>query len=101
MVSCASVVLILCLQCVQGRESDVSPQAKFLRSANNALQRRSGGSTQSLYAISEEWVVTSLEVDFDPTNAIGQGSFGRVYMGQWNAVVCADLDYWHLTLSYQ
>ena len=96
---CASVVFILYSQCVQGRESDVSPQAKFLRSANNALQRRSGGSSQSLQTISEEWVVTSLEVDFDSANAIGQGSFGQVYMGQWNAVVCADHDYHYSRLS--
>ncbi len=83
-------------QCVQGRESDTSPQARFLRNANNALQWRSGGSPHTLQTISEEWVVTSFEVDFDSssTNIIGQGSFGRVYMtGQWNAVVRINLDF--------
>ncbi|KLO20748.1 kinase-like protein [Schizopora paradoxa] len=88
-------LLVAVYKCIQGRESDASPKTNFLRSANNALQRRSGKFSQSLQIISEEWMVTSLEVDFDTTDAIGQGSFGRVYTGQWNAVLVAVKQMYH------
>ncbi|KIK70059.1 hypothetical protein GYMLUDRAFT_539153 [Collybiopsis luxurians FD-317 M1] len=39
--------------------------------------------------ISEDWEITSFEVDFESSDAIGQGLFGRVYKGRWNGTLVA------------
>ncbi|KAE9387713.1 kinase-like protein [Gymnopus androsaceus JB14] len=79
-------LLVAVHKCVKRLGSEQSPEAKFLRNAGTALQRMSQGHPQT---ISEDWIVTSLEVDFDTANVIGQGSFGRVFRGQWNAALVA------------
>ncbi|KAE9384175.1 kinase-like protein, partial [Gymnopus androsaceus JB14] len=79
-------LLVAVHKCVRHLGSEQSVEAKFLRNAGTALQRMSQGHLQ---AISEDWIVTSLEVNFDTANVIGQGSFGRVFRGQWNTALVA------------
>lgn len=63
--------------------SHPSPEANFLQSASVVLQRRSSGRPQE---VSADWVVSSLDVEFDTAAAIGQGSFGRVFRAQWTGI---------------
>ncbi|KAI0304076.1 kinase-like domain-containing protein [Russula brevipes] len=74
-------LLVGVLRCVQNLGTDQSPQARFLRNASTVLQRASKGHIPD---ISADYVITSLEVDFQDTDSIGQGAFGRVFKGEWN-----------------
>jgi hypothetical protein len=60
------------------------PEARFLRTASIALQRASKGHVPDILP---DYVITSLEIDFQDTDLIGQGAFGCVYKGQWNGSV--------------
>ncbi|THH32530.1 hypothetical protein EUX98_g1665 [Antrodiella citrinella] len=71
---------------VQDKSRDRTPEDVFLRSASNALQRFSRGKPGP---ISADWVLSSLEIDFDAQDLIGQGSFGKIYKGEWNGAVVA------------
>jgi hypothetical protein len=57
--------------------------------ARTVLQRqpKDGGTTLDTSDISEDWIVSSLEVDFETTDKIGEGSFGRVFKGYWQGTV--------------
>ncbi|KAF5380766.1 hypothetical protein D9757_007089 [Collybiopsis confluens] len=80
-------LLITVLQCVDNSEQG-TPQARFLSKARTALQRMSRkGFSERI--ISEEWEITSFEVEFDHSGAIGQGSFGKVFKGHWNGSLVA------------
>jgi hypothetical protein len=72
-------------KCVQNLGTEQSPQARFLRNASTVLRRASKGHIPD---ISADYVITSLEVDFQDTDPIGQGAFGRVFKGEWNGSVC-------------
>jgi hypothetical protein len=72
-------------KCVKKVETEQSPQARFLRNASTVLQHASKGHIPD---ISPDYVITSLEVDFQDTDTIGQGAFGRVFKGEWNGSVC-------------
>jgi len=74
-------LLVGVLRCVQNLGTDQSPKARFLRNASTVLQRASKGHIPD---ISADYVITSLEVDFQDTDSIGQGAFGRVFKGEWN-----------------
>ena len=73
-------------KCVQNLEIDHSPQARFLRTASVVLQKAS--KNKDTPEISADYVITSLEVDFQDTDPIGQGAFGHVFKGEWNGSVC-------------
>ncbi|KIJ27154.1 hypothetical protein M422DRAFT_55190 [Sphaerobolus stellatus SS14] len=75
-------LLVTVLKGVERLGSDKSPEARFLQNVSHVLQWMSKGHSQM---ISEDWVITSLEVNFYSRDAIGQGSFGVVFTGQWNA----------------
>ncbi|OCH84171.1 kinase-like protein [Obba rivulosa] len=65
-------------------QNDSRPEDAFIRSAANALHRVSKTNPDVL---PPDWVLSSLEVDFDPSGIIGQGSFGRIYNGEWNGAL--------------
>jgi hypothetical protein len=74
-------------QCVQELGPEQTPEASFLRHANVVLQRMSNGRGPNMPDISEDWIISSLEVDIEGAEVIGQGSFGRVFKGSWKAAV--------------
>ncbi|TFK67614.1 kinase-like protein [Pluteus cervinus] len=61
------------------------PEDLFLKNAATALQRVSQPRRDFL----EEWMLSSLEVEFDETASIGQGSFGVIHGGEWNGALVA------------
>ncbi|OCH90019.1 kinase-like protein [Obba rivulosa] len=81
-------LLVAVFKHVQGLSANRStrPEDAFLRSAANALHRVSKRSPDRL---PPDWVMSSLEVDFDQTGLIGQGSFGLIYKGEWYGAVVA------------
>ena len=73
-------------KCVQNLEKE-SPQARFLHTASVVLQKASK-KKDTPEMISADYVITSLEVDFQDTDPIGEGGFGRVFKGEWSGSVC-------------
>ncbi|KAL4260412.1 hypothetical protein AB1N83_010368 [Pleurotus pulmonarius] len=66
------------------RSQDPTPEDAFFRSAATSLQRASNRRSAPVLA---SWMVSSLEVDFRQEDLIGEGSFGRIFKGEWNGAV--------------
>lgn len=67
--------------------ANMGAEETFICTAAAALQRVSKRSSSELV---QHWVLTSLEVSVDhDEGCVGQGSFGRIYRGDWNGQVCS------------